>query len=79
MGLEEREPEYLGVYIGREQLTDGAALILVDDVLEVHQVEIIGPWMQDGEASVAHVLKSESFNFTLNEAIGCLERYHRVL
>lgn len=60
-------------------MTDAGPLILVDDVFEVYEVQVIGPWMKDSETRVVHVLESESLDLTLDKPIGSLERYHWVL
>ena len=60
-------------------MTDAGPLILVDDVFEVYEVQVIGPWMKDSETCVVHVLESESLDLALDKPIGSLERYHWVL
>ncbi len=77
--FEEGKPEDLGVEGGLQEITDVLHLVLVDHVLEVHEVKVVGPRVQDRKAGIVHVLLPKSFDFTLHEGEGRLKGDHRVL
>jgi len=64
--LEEREPEDLGHGVG-EGLADILRQVIVNDVLEVHVIEFVGPGVEDLEALVVHLLTPESEDVFLDK------------
>lgn len=65
--LEKAEPEDLGVDTRAQLLADLFGQIVVHDVLEIDRVELVGPWVQNLEALMVHILGSESLNILLDE------------
>ena len=55
LALEEGEPEYLSV-LSAQMLAHFAGQVVVHDVLEVNFVEVVRPWVQNGEALVLYAL-----------------------
>ena len=66
LALEEGEPEDLGV-LGAEELAHLSSQVVVHDVLEVNFVEIVGPWVQHGEALVLYALSAVLLDVFLEE------------
>ena len=76
--LEETEPEDLCVDTRAQLLADLLRQIVVHDVFEVYGVELVGPWVQDLETLVVHVLGSESLDVFLDELEVGLVRLDRI-
>ena len=66
LGLEEGEPEDLGVEVG-EVFANVLHQVVINNVFEIHVVELVGPGVQHLEALVVHVLSAESLNVLLDE------------
>lgn len=66
LALEEAQPEDLGV-LNTEVFTDLFRQIIVHDVLEVHLVEVVSPWVQDREARMIDALCSVLNNVVANK------------
>ena len=76
--LEESEPENLGAL----SLEDGANFggqVVVHDVLEVDLVQVISPWVQNGESLVLYALRTILHNVRLEELKVSLIGVDRVL
>lgn len=54
--FEEGQPEYLSIFTFGKHLSDLIFQIIVQYILEIHQVNIVVPRMQDREAFVAQIL-----------------------
>ena len=55
-----------------------AGQIVVHDILEVNFVEIVGPWVQHGEALVLYALSAVLLDVLLQELELCLVSVHGV-
>ena len=66
LALEAGEPEDLGI-LGSQMLAHFAGQIVVHDVLEIDFVQIIGPWVQHGEALVLDALDTVLLDVLLEE------------
>ena len=64
--LEEGKPEDDGVGILKGG-GDVCGQIVVNNIFEIDGVKLVGPWMQNLEALMVHVLLPESFNIFLDE------------
>ena len=66
LALEERKPEDLGA-LGLEGLADLVGEIIIHNVFEVDLVEIVGPWVEHGEALVLDALLAVLLDILLEE------------
>ena len=72
LGLEEGQPEDLGVDGGGEDAGDLSLKEVVYNIFEVNSVEIVGPWMKGLEALVLELLLSIPVDVGPEEGIGSL-------
>ena len=45
--------------------------VVVDDVLEINQVKVVSPWMENAKALVLNTLSSILFDVFPDELVGC--------
>ncbi len=66
LAFEECEPENLGT-LSLEDVANFGGQIIVHDVLKVNLVQVVGPWVEHGEALVLYALSTILHNVGLEE------------
>lgn len=72
LGLEEGEPEELGILAFLEDLADLSLQIGVNDIFHINLIKIVGPWMQNLEALIFDLLFAVPLNVGSEEIEGGL-------
>jgi len=70
LALEIWKPEGLS-FLALKSFNNFRSDVVVDDVFEINQVKIVGPWMENAKALVLNALSSILFNVFLDEFKSC--------